>query len=180
MSAPAELPATQTPVLTAGSAAASPSTPVGATPSASLAVGASPSPAPAGPPAIAWLPEAGNGAALRDPAGAGSLGDVTPIGDGLLAVGADTHGSAIWRGTAAGTWTRLDTDRFALAGGIRLSSTSRGIVASGSEESGDYGTTLPAIWSSADGTAWSTPVVVGDEYRRITGVVELDGRLVAS
>jgi hypothetical protein len=172
-------PATQTPVLTAASAAASPGPPVGATPSASLAAGPSPSAAPAGPPAIAWIPEAGNRAALRDPAGAGSLSDVIPIGDGLLAVGADTHGTTIWRGTAAGTWTRLDTDRFALADEVGLRPTSHGIVASGSQETGDHGVTYSAIWTSTDGSAWSPPVVVGDEFRRITRVVELAGRLVA-
>jgi hypothetical protein len=152
---------------------------VGATPSASLAAGPSPSPAPAGPPAIAWTQEAGNGAALLDPAGSGSLGLVAPTADGFLAVGTDTHGTTIWRGTAAGTWTRVDTDRFALADVVGLSGTSRGIVASGSEEVGDNGVTYPATWTSSDGSAWSPPVVVGDEFRRITGVVELGGRLVA-
>ncbi len=92
-------------------------------PSASLAAGPSPSPASAGPPRIAWIPEAGNGAALRDPAGAGSLSIVTPIGGGFLAVGTDTHGTTIWRGAAAGTWTRVDIDRFALADVVGLSGT---------------------------------------------------------
>ena len=171
--------ATPTPVSTPGGVAASPGPPAGATPSAAVVASPSPSPAAAGPPAIAWMPEAGNGEALRDPGGTGSLGPVVPVGDGFLAVGSDTHGTTIWRGTAAGAWARLDTDRFVLANGLDISLTSLGIFASGWEEAGDYGVTYPTIWTSADGSAWSTPMVVGDEDRVITDVVQLDGRVAA-
>ena len=71
-------PATQSPAPTTGSTAASPGPSAGATPSASVAVSLSPSPAAMGPPASAWVPEAGNGAALLDQAGGGSLGPVAP------------------------------------------------------------------------------------------------------
>jgi len=137
------------------------------------------SPAPSAPPAISWKPEAGNGAALRDPAGAGSLGGITPFADGFMAVGTDTHSTTIWRGTGTGTWTRLETDRFALAELSGITATSVGLVASGSEYSVAGLARFPSIWTSTDGAAWSTPLLAGDENRSITPVVELAGRLVA-
>jgi hypothetical protein len=145
----------------------------------SASIPASPVPTPASPPAIAWNLEAGHGAALRDPAGSSSLYGLASVNDGLFVVESDSHGATLWRATDSGTWTRLGTDRFALADVAGISAKSLGIVASGTEESGGFGTMFPTIWSSADGTAWSAPVVVGDQDRSITRVVELAGRLIA-
>ena len=93
--------------------------------------------------------------------GGGDMSSVTVGGPGLVAVGEDGNGSAVWTSVDGVTWFRVPGDEAVFgAGDVRMSSVTvggPGLVAVGSE-----GVPLEAVpdldavvWTSVDGVTWS-------------------------
>jgi hypothetical protein len=115
-------------------------------------------------PTVSWeaatVPAAGRGSASLE---------VTPGGDGLIAIGFDGQfGSMVWTSTGGHEWRDLPQPGFESAGLVSVVAFDGGLVAVGRGDTLDVDSELAAAWISQDGTSW----------RRVEGGPEMRGQMI--
>ncbi len=85
-----------------------------------------------------------------------TMQSVTVGGPGLVAVGADSSGAAVWTSVDGLSWSRVPDDEsiFTGAGMAGVTVGGPGLVAVGGDRSGSR-SSVAAVWTSVDGLTWS-------------------------